>query len=142
MQTWLRDTGKLLLDERHRSRDLENALLEAQRAARELESRNWLLEQTVATLKQELRSLAAQYEQRQQELSAARMQQAQGQRPPAPTNPEPELELPTWLSPTAPATPAIAAPRVRPANQHTPAPGNAAAPSPHMRGAQAPSRRR
>ncbi len=70
MQTWLRDTGKLLLDERQRSRDLEAALLESERQERELESRNWLLAQTVATLKQELRDLAARYDALQQEVDA------------------------------------------------------------------------
>ncbi len=70
MQTWIRDTGKLLLDERQRSRDLEAALVESERQERELESRNWLLLQTVATLKQELRDLAARYDALQQELDA------------------------------------------------------------------------
>jgi hypothetical protein len=70
MQTWIRDTGKLLLDERQRSRDLEAALVESERQERELESRNWLLAQTVATLKQELRDLAARYDAAQQELDA------------------------------------------------------------------------
>ncbi len=71
MQTWIRDTGKLLLNERKRNRDLEVALAKSEWQERELESRNWLLEQTVATLKWELRELAARYEAVQQDLDAA-----------------------------------------------------------------------
>ena len=70
IQSWMRDTGKLLMEEKRRSRNLEAALLESERQERELESRNWLLAQTVATLKQELRDLAARYDALQQEMDA------------------------------------------------------------------------
>ncbi len=138
MQSWLRDTGKLLLAERKRTRNLSATLAERERQQRELESRNWLLEQTVAALKQELREVINLYQSCQQELSATRHQLAEERQA------RQQLMLVERADRPQPApqpNPSPLAPRVRPANQHTPAPGQEVGLS-RLRGVDAPERRR
>ncbi len=62
MRDWLRESGKLLLEERRRTAQQASQLEQQARQLRQQLTRLWLLEQAVATLKAELRQLAANYE--------------------------------------------------------------------------------